>query len=363
MALYIGVMSGTSLDGLDIALIEQTSAIRLIATRYLPMPESLRAELLGLCASGPDEIARSAIAQQNWVTLAAHGINALLEQQRLKPEDVRAIGSHGQTIRHEPARGFTVQIGNPALLTELTGITVVSDFRSRDVAAGGQGAPLVPAFHEALFEENDGNRAVLNVGGFSNLSLIEPNKPVAGFDCGPGNVLMDAWIHRQRGENYDRNGAWAASGNVEPTLLKALLSDPFFATQGPKSTGREVFNLPWLERHLSRLPSLPAENVQATLLELTAHTIVESLQTAQSQTRELLVCGGGAHNATLMRRLAERLPDTTVASTATHGVAPDWVEAMAFAWLAHCCLEGIAANRPSVTGARGLRVLGAIYPN
>jgi len=362
MALYIGVMSGTSLDGLDIALINQTSAIKLIATHYIPMPESLRTELLGLCASGPDEIARSAIAQQHWVELAASGINALLIQQQLKPDAIRAIGSHGQTIRHEPSRGFTVQIGNPALLTELTGITVVSDFRSRDVAAGGQGAPLVPAFHEALFEERTGNQAVLNVGGFSNLSLIEANKPVAGFDCGPGNVLMDAWIHQQRGEHYDRNGDWAKTGSVEPALLEALLSDAFFVTKGPKSTGREVFNLAWLEQHLARLPAFPAENVQATLLELTALTIVESLQSAQTDTRELLVCGGGAHNAALMTRLAQQLPNTKVASTATHGVDPDWVEAMAFAWLAHCCLEGIAANRPSVTGARGLRVLGAIYP-
>lgn len=257
MALYIGVMSGTSLDGLDIALIEQTPAIRLIATHYIPMPESLRAELLGLCASGPDEIARSAIAQQNWVKLAAQGIHSLLAQQKLKPADIRAIGSHGQTIRHEPARGFTVQIGNPALLTELTGVTVVSDFRSRDVAAGGQGAPLVPAFHEALFDQRCGKRAVLNVGGFSNLSLIESDKPVAGFDCGPGNVLLDAWINAQRGENYDRDGQWAASGQVEPRLLNALLSDPFFATQGPKSTGREVFNLEWLQEHLARLPALP----------------------------------------------------------------------------------------------------------
>ncbi|ROL92388.1 anhydro-N-acetylmuramic acid kinase [Pseudomonas chlororaphis] len=362
MALYIGVMSGTSLDGLDIALIEQTPAIRLIATHYIPMPESLRAELLGLCASGPDEIARSAIAQQNWVKLAAQGIHSLLAQQQLKPADIRAIGSHGQTIRHEPTRGFTVQIGNPALLTELTGITVVSDFRSRDVAAGGQGAPLVPAFHEALFDQSCGKRAVLNVGGFSNLSLIESDKPVAGFDCGPGNVLLDAWINAQRGENYDRDGQWAASGQVEPLLLNALLSDPFFATQGPKSTGREVFNLEWLQEHLARLPALPPENVQATLLELTALTIVESLQAAQTDTQELLVCGGGAHNSALMNRLSSLLPNTAVSSTATHGVDPDWVEAMAFAWLAHCCLEGIAANRPSVTGARGLRVLGAIYP-
>ena len=362
MALYIGVMSGTSLDGLDIALIEQTPAIRLIASHYIPMPDSLRAELLSLCASGPDEIARSAIAQQNWVKLAAQGIHTLLVQQQLKPDDIRAIGSHGQTIRHEPARGFTVQIGNPALLTELTGITVVSDFRSRDVAAGGQGAPLVPAFHEALFEERAGNRAVLNVGGFSNLSLIEPGKPVAGFDSGPGNVLLDAWIHQQRGDNYDRDGQWAASGKVQPALLNELLNDPFFVTKGPKSTGREVFNLSWLTQHLAHLPAFAAEDVQATLLELTALTIIESLQSAQTDTQELLVCGGGAHNSALMSRLASLLPNTSVSSTATYGVDPDWVEAMAFAWLAHCCLEGIAANRPSVTGARGLRVLGAIYP-
>ncbi len=362
MPRYIGVMSGTSLDGLDIALIEQDSALSLIATHYIPMPAELRAELLSLCASGPDEIARSAIAQQSWVTLAAQGIHALLARQNLTPHDIRAIGSHGQTIRHEPARGFTVQIGNPALLAELTGITVVSDFRSRDVAAGGQGAPLVPAFHEALFGERAGNRAVLNVGGFSNLSLIETGKPVSGFDCGPGNVLLDAWIDHQRGEPFDRDGQWAASGKVQPPLLDTLLSDAFFATKGPKSTGREVFNLDWLQHHLGELPAFLPEDVQATLLELTALTIVESLQSAQHQTDTLLVCGGGAHNGTLMNRLAALLPSTQVSSTATYGVDPDWVEAMAFAWLAHCCLEGIAANRPSVTGARGLRVLGAIYP-
>ncbi|MBT2297019.1 anhydro-N-acetylmuramic acid kinase [Pseudomonas fluorescens] len=362
MARYIGVMSGTSLDGLDIALIELNPAIKLIATHYIPMPASLRTEMLELCSSGPDEIARSAIAQQSWVRLAAQGVRTLLDEQQLKPEDIRAIGSHGQTIRHEPARGFTVQIGNPALLSELTGIAVVSDFRSRDVAAGGQGAPLVPAFHEALFEERIGNRAVLNVGGFSNLSLIEPEKPVAGFDCGPGNVLLDAWIHQQRAEHFDRDGLWAASGKVEPALLNTLLGDPFFVAQGPKSTGREVFNLSWLTQHLSHLPVFAPEDVQATLLELTALTIVQSLQNAQTDTQELLVCGGGAHNRTLMKRLADLLPNTQVSSTAVYGVDPDWVEAMAFAWLAHCCLEGISANRPSVTGARGLRILGAIYP-
>lgn len=362
MALYLGVMSGTSLDGLDIALIEQHEQPRLLATHYLPMPAELRQDLLGLCASGPDEIARAALAENRWASLAAEGINQLLATQGLAPGAIRAIGSHGQTIRHEPARGFTVQIGNPALLAELTGICVVGDFRRRDVAAGGQGAPLVPAFHEALFGQAGQRLAVLNVGGFSNLSLIEQDKPVHGFDCGPGNVLLDAWIECRHGHTFDADGAWAASGAVQPVLLKALLSDPFFAGSGPKSTGREVFNLPWLQAHLAQLPVYTGEDVQATLLELTARSIVDSLRQAQQGTEVLLVCGGGARNGALMTRLAQLMPGAQVASTAAHGVDPDWVEAMAFAWLAHCCLEGIAANRPSVTAARGLRVLGAIYP-
>ena len=362
MPLYLGVMSGTSLDGLDIALIEQGKQLELLATHYLPMPSDLRQQLLALCASGPDEIARTALAENRWASLAGEGINALLNKQGLSAGAIRAIGSHGQTIRHEPARGFTVQIGNPALLAELTGISVVADFRRRDVAAGGQGAPLVPAFHETLFSHLGQRLAVLNVGGFSNLSLIEHETPVHGFDCGPGNVLLDAWIERKRGQPYDADGAWAASGVVQPDLLSALLSDPFFAGSGPKSTGREVFNLPWLDGHLARLPHYRDEDVQATLLELTARSIIESLHNAQQDTEALLVCGGGARNGALMARLGALLPTAQVASTGAHGVDPDWVEAMAFAWLAHCCLEGIAANRPSVTAAKGLRVLGAIYP-
>lgn len=362
MALYLGVMSGTSLDGLDIALIEQDEQPQLLATHYLPMPAELRQRLLSLCASGPDEIARAALAENQWATLAAEGIHALLQRQGLEPASIRAIGSHGQTIRHEPAQGFTVQIGNPALLAELTGISVVADFRRRDVAAGGQGAPLVPAFHETLFGHLGQRLAVLNVGGFSNLSLIAQDTPVHGFDCGPGNVLMDAWIEQQRGERYDANGAWAASGAVIGELLAAMLADPFFASAGPKSTGREVFNLPWLQAHLARLPGYRDEDVQATLLELTARSIIESLRTAQQDTEALLVCGGGARNGALMARLGALLPAAQVASTAAHGVDPDWVEGMAFAWLAHCCLQGIPANRPSVTAAKGLRILGAIYP-
>ena len=362
MALYIGLMSGTSLDGLDIALVEITEATRLLATHYIPMPASLRAELLALCSSGPDEIVRACLAENAWVRLAAQGVGQLLREQNLTPADIRAIGSHGQTIRHEPARGFTLQIGNPALLAELTGISVISDFRRRDVAAGGQGAPLVPAFHEALFQNAGDRVAVLNVGGFTNLSLIEAGQPVLGFDCGPGNVLLDAWINHIKGEDYDTNGDWAASGTVNPMLLAVLRSDSFFSGTGPKSTGREVFNLNWLKQNLSTVSQPSNEDVQATLLELTAQTVVDALKKAQANTQVLLVCGGGAHNQALMKRLAALLPGTLVDTTAHFGLEPDWMEAMAFAWLAHCYLERAFGNRPTVTGAAGPRVLGALYP-
>lgn len=361
MSLYIGVMSGTSLDGLDIALVEQTQTTRLIASHYSPMPAELGRQLLELCRSGDDEIARSALAEQQWARLVAQAIDELLQREQLHPRQIRAIGSHGQTVRHEPQRGFTVQIGNPALLAELTGIGVVSDFRRRDVAAGGQGAPLVPAFHQALFGSLQ-RRAILNVGGFSNLTLLAPQQPVRGFDCGPGNVLLDAWIRRHRGEAFDRSGAWAASGCVDQPLLQALLADGYFSLHGPKSTGREHFNLDWLLDRLQQLPPLAAEDVQATLLELTASSIASALQHNLPDAEELLVCGGGAHNLYLMQRLADLLPGCSVASTDTHGLPADWIEAMAFAWLAHCCLEGIAANCPEVTGASGPRILGAFYP-
>ena len=334
MALYFGVMSGTSLDGLDVALIEQRSGTRLLAHHYQPMPMNLRQELLALCSTGEDELARAAVAEQHWVSLAAEGIAALLEQQKLRPYDIRAIGSHGQTVRHEPARGFSIQIGNPALLAELTGITVVADFRRRDVAAGGQGAPLVPAFHEALFADTELQRAVLNVGGFSNLTLLEPGRPVCGFDCGPGNVLLDAWIHARRGAAFDRNGAWAASGTLDSALLQKLAAHS----------------------------GVSDADVQRTLLELTAFSIADALRNHQPQAQELLICGGGAHNQALLDRLAHLLPAVDVCITDQRGVPADWMEAMAFAWLAHCCLEQMPGNRPSVTGARGPRVLGAIYP-
>lgn len=361
MPLYIGVMSGTSLDGLDIALVDiQSPTTSLLATHFVPMPGTLRDDLLRLCSSGPDELARSALAEQAWAERVAHGIHQLLDKQQLSPVQIRAIGSHGQTVRHEPARHFTIQIGNPALLAELTGITVVADFRRRDVAAGGQGAPLVPAFHQALFDDG-ATKAVLNIGGFSNLTLLEASQPVRGFDCGPGNVLMDAWIHEQKGVPFDAGGQWAATGTVDHTLLKTMMDDPFFQQQGPKSTGRELFNLSWLHQHLKG-SALAPEDVQATLLELTARSIIDALTAAQSGTQQLLVCGGGARNHQLMKRLAQLLPSATVESTDAHGIPGDWMEAMAFAWLAHCCLEHIPANCPDVTGARGLRILGGIYP-
>lgn len=362
MPLYIGVMSGTSLDGLDFALIEQDEKTSLLGTHYEAMPTQLRQDLLSLCAPGPDELARAALAERAWAERAADGIRQLLANTGTRPAAIRAIGSHGQTIRHEPQRGFTIQIGHPALLAELTSISVVADFRRRDMAAGGQGAPLVPAFHETLFSDATRARAILNIGGFSNLSLLHPQSITHGFDCGPGNVLLDAWIQRHLDQPYDTNGDWALSGHVDHSLLAKLLGDRFFTAQGPKSTGRELFNLSWLDAQLEAYPDIAPENVQATLLELTARSICDSLLIAQPGTQDVLVCGGGAHNTTLMSRLQALLPTCHVTSTEVYGIAPDWIEAMAFAWLAHCCIEGIAANRPSVTGAKGPRILGAIYP-
>lgn len=360
--LYIGIMSGTSLDGIDICLVNIDQDCELVASQYLAMPLALKQSLLTLCSSGPNEIQRAALAEQQWAQLAAQGVKQLLSKTRLSASQIRAIGSHGQTIRHEPAQHFTVQIGSPALLAELTGITVVSDFRQRDIAAGGQGAPLVPAFHEMLFKKHPQPCAVLNIGGFSNVTLLNENTSTLGFDCGPGNVLLDAWIQHKKNQTFDRNGTWAASGTVNKSLLNSMLSEPFFATQGPKSTGRELFNLPWLQSLLAQQEALVDQDVQATLSEFTAQTIADSILAAQASTRSVWVCGGGAHNNDLLQRLQRLLPDCLVDSTDSQGIAADWMEAMAFAWLAHCCLENMPSNRPTVTGARGLRVLGAIYP-
>lgn len=365
MAFYIGIMSGTSLDGLDIVVIKQqpNCPSQLVANHYIKMPALLRDELLALCASGYDELARSAIVEQQWTTIAAQGVKEILEQAKLTAVDIKAIGSHGQTVRHEPSLGYTIQLSNGALLAELTGITVVTDFRRRDIAAGGQGAPLVPAYHEMLFSSPDQCRAILNVGGFSNLSLLTPNQTTHGFDCGPGNVLLDSWILHKQGKAYDDKGFWAASAEPNAELLALFFNDPFFSKVGPKSTGRELFNLSWLEAKLIQFNQPVADViVQSTLLELTVKSIVQSLKQSQSHTHELLVCGGGAFNDELLVRLQRSLPTVQVKTTLAYGIPPEWMEAMAFAWLAYCCLTKIPANRPAVTGAKGLRILGAIYP-
>lgn len=366
MDLYIGIMSGTSLDGLDIALInqEKDQPSQLLATKYIAMPASLKQDLLSLCSPGYNELERSAIAEQDWTKLAAQGIQELLTTKQLHPSQIKAIGSHGQTVRHVPSQAFTIQISNGALLAELTNIAVVTDFRRRDVAAGGQGAPLVPAYHEALFQDKQKHRAILNVGGFSNLSLLSPHTTTHGFDCGPGNVLSDSWIFHKQGLAFDNKGQWASTAAIDSDLLALFLSDPFFTQTGPKSTGRELFNLDWVQHKLQQLNKPIADNsVQSTLLQLTVESIVDSLQNAQPITHELIVCGGGAFNDELLKRLQQRLPATTsVKTTQDFGYPPEWVEAMAFAWLAYCCVENIPANQPAVTGAKGFRVLGAIYP-
>lgn len=362
MQLYIGIMSGTSLDGLDICLVSIDQDIRLLDSQFLEFPPPLRSELLSLCQPCENELVRLSVAEQEWARLAATGIEQILQRQSLKPAAITAVGSHGQTIRHHPELGFSVQIGAPALLAELSGIPVASHFRQRDLAAGGQGAPLVPAFHHWLFAAPGQASAIVNIGGFSNVSFVLPGESVSGFDCGPGNVLLDAWIQKNLDRQYDSNGDWARSGVASQPLLDSFLQQPYFKISGPKSTGRELFNLDWLEQQLAAHPHCPPEDVQATLAELTAICISQSVLEHGKALQQLAVCGGGAHNRHLLERLAGLLPGIKVMTTDQLGVPADWVEAMAFAWLAHCCLEGIAGNRPEVTGARGLRILGAVYP-
>lgn len=360
--LYVGIMSGTSLDGIDIALTSfSPSAPRatLLGATCMPFPPALRHDLLALCQPGADEIHRAGVAGQQWARLAAQGVDELLQQQSVHPDQVSAIGSHGQTIRHHPESGFSVQIGAPALLAELSGIDVICDFRNRDLAAGGEGAPLVPAFHAWLLAAPQ-TRAVVNIGGFANLTLLD-GACVSGFDSGPGNVLLDHWIHQHTGKFFDADGAWARGGQVIPELLAAMLADPYFARSAPKSTGREYFHPAWLAHQLHSRQDNPAD-VQATLLELTARTIVDALDSCQPQAREIYICGGGVRNGALMERLQQLLAPRPVHSTASLGVDPDWMEAIAFAWLAWRCQNRQSGNLPAVTGARGERILGAIYP-
>ena len=356
-------MSGTSLDGVDAALVDFSSeAPHTLATRYAPFDPSLRAELSALQSSGPDELQRSALASIGLAGAYASAVDALLGEARMDAASVEAIGVHGQTVRHRPELGFTVQLNNPALLAELSGITVIADFRSRDIAAGGQGAPLVPAFHHAVFGAPDRDRIVVNVGGIANVSHLPAGGGVTGFDTGPGNALMDLWINRNRSLAYDASGDWAASGTVIPELLARFLAEPYFLRTPPKSTGRDLFHAGWLDAHLTGRDK--AEDVQATLCALTARTITNAIADFAESNRpvEGFICGGGAHNAFLAKMLSEYAPQYAWRPTDNLGVPADWVEAVAFAWLAYQLMERKPANSPLVTGAKGPRLLGAIYP-
>ena len=363
---FVGLMSGTSLDGIDAVLVDfSADPPRLIEALSHPLPDTLRQRLTALCQPGGDEIERLGRADVALGELFAEAVQRLLTQTGIAATEVRAIGSHGQTIRHRPEAGFTLQIGDPSRIAQRTGITTVADFRRRDLAAGGQGAPLVPAFHAALFRSPDISRAVLNLGGMANVTLLPAGaaQPVTGFDTGPGNVLMDLWAQRHLGRPLDEGGAWAASGRVDEALLSRLLDDPYFRQPAPKSTGREHFNADWLAARLDESEHSPsAADVQATLCELTAVSVAEAVRRSGCDARELLVCGGGAHNDHLLARLRERLSPMTVATTDEHGLPADWVEAVAFAWLARETLAARHGNLPAVTGAREAVVLGSIHP-
>ncbi len=363
-------MSGTSVDGVDAALCRFTPQgdwLGVEAHVHLPFDGGLRARLQALQTSGPDELHRAALAANALARTYAAACTELLATADLSAGDVTAVGAHGQTVRHQPGlhdgTGYTWQINQPALLAELSGIDVVADLRSRDVAAGGQGAPLVPPFHRVVFGRADATVAVVNIGGISNLTVLAPGQPTRGFDCGPGNTLLDAWCQRHLGQAFDSNGAWSASGQVHSGLLNTLLGDAYFTAAPPKSTGRDHFNAGWLASALDRCGTPPAPvDVQATLCEATAAVIANDVRGHAPAATELLVCGGGALNADLMGRLQSRLAGVQVVSSATHGLPPLQVEAAAFAWLARMCSHRQPAGEAAVTGAHGARILGAIYP-
>jgi anhydro-N-acetylmuramic acid kinase len=365
--LYIGIMSGTSLDGVDAALCSfeqgafENGTCQLKQTQFLAYPDTLKAELLALHEPQHNELEAACILGCSLAHLYANTVNQLLKKAKVNAADITAIGCHGQTIRHRPELEFTLQIGNNALLAELTNISVVGDFRSRDIAAGGQGAPLVPAFHQAIFGSTKVNRAIVNIGGIANITYLSKNGDVLGFDTGPGNMLLDSWCKLKTGKDYDKNGDWAATGVVLQTLLSGMLAEPYFALAPPKSTGRDLFNDHWLKQH-QLYPHLRPQDVARTLMALTAHTIHDAIVQDCDNVEEVYVCGGGAHNRLLMTSLADMMDGRKFTTTNNLGIDVDWVEAVAFAWLAKQTIDNKPSNLPAVTGAKGLRVLGAVYP-
>jgi len=362
---FIGIMSGTSLDGVDCVAVDFSyRPPRILAWSFHPYTDDLRNRLLELMhpdwQGGLDEMGH---IDAELGRTYAEAVLALLEEHHLPANDIMAIGCHGQTVRHAPEQNpaFSIQLGDPNRIAELTGITVVADFRRRDIAAGGQGAPLVPAFHQDIFYSPTENRVILNIGGIANITRLVNNQPVTGFDTGPGNILMDLWIQEHRGGDYDKNGDWAASGQVRQDLLQALLEDPYFHQSPPKSTGREYFNLDWMDLQLQD-PMITETDIQATLAELTAASIAMAIREHAHECAGLYVCGGGAFNSHLMQRLDVQLPELSIQTTEPLGIPPDQVEAIAFAWLARQTLRGNPGNLPGVTGAKHLVILGGIYP-
>lgn len=365
--LYIGLMSGTSMDAVDAALVDLSGAPpKLLATHSLSLDMELRTALRALGHGGIGELDRYGQLDARVGELFAEAAYGVLEQAAVKAAQVRAIGSHGQTVLHSPAGSYpySLQIGNPSLIAERTGITTVADFRRRDMAVGGQGAPLAPAFHNAVLRSPTQDRVVINIGGIANITVLpaDPNQPVVGFDTGPASTLMDAWIQQHLNQRMDDDGRWAAGGTVVKPLLDRLMNDPYFKLAPPKSTGFEYFNLAWLNKKLAEQGApITAQDVQATLCELSAASIAQAITEHAPNTRQILVCGGGVRNAHLLQRLRALLPACRVDSTAVYSVDPEWVEAMAFAWLAQQTLEGKTGNLPSVTGARRAVILGGIY--
>ncbi len=368
--LYIGLMSGTSADCIDAAVIDFAGKFpRLLASHGHPLDSDLKRLIHQLATPGDNEIDRLGVLDVKLGKAFAEAVNTLLDKAHLNINQIIAIGSHGQTIRHRPPgtleAPFTLQIADPNTIAQETGITTVADFRRRDMAAGGQGAPLAPAFHQAVFHSRNCERMVVNIGGISNITHLPRQGEASGYDTGPGNALMDAWILRHRGETYDRNGLWGASGDIDEDLLQELLKHPFFSEPNPKSTGREMFNLSWLDSVLSQFSgrSFSAEDVQATLQELTAKTIADGIEVMKTESNlEIFICGGGAHNRQLMSRLQRLLLPNPVADTASVGLPADWVEAAAFAWLARQNLKRGSGNLRRVTGATKEVILGGIYP-
>lgn len=364
--LFIGLMSGTSLNGADAVLLRLSDKqIKLLHHHSEPFPGKLYAALQQLITTQQTSLSQFATIDHQLAVVYSLAVKKLLHASNILPAHIRAIGCHGQTVYHQPdgEQPNSLQIGDPSLIAETTGITVVADFRRRDMAAGGQGAPMVPAFHAAAFRSKATNRVILNIGGIANITQLpcDDSLPVTGFDTGPGNTLLDQWARKHRNVPYDQHGEWAASGRVIDVLLDRFLTEPYFTKAPPKSTGRELFNLNWLEHHVT-LGQYAIQDIQATLLELTCQSIAQAIHTYASEVVEIFVCGGGAHNTQILQRLSRLLSPASVQTTAALGIEPDWVEAAAFAWLARQTMHKQAGNLMSVTGAKHPVILGGIYP-